>query len=550
LYEGFTRTFTEWVEGKSAGNKKIEWIGAKLRNSDSITLLRTINFHTMLGALNPVQFITQALGMVNAIAINPKLGMIGAKNAPFLRMALMSDRPDVWSDIGQLAIKTAGKTGVLGDDFVETVRAIRRTGLLDGIRSSSLYNIEDGRFNIFSKSSTLSEASGFFFNRGEEFARLVTFDMAKHEFIRDNPGVAWWTDTNLQKILARQDDLTQNMTKANTAFFQQGALSIPFQFLQYNLKLGANLFSAMTGSKRSFTVKEAYSILFGQLAIFGVANNGLPDFVEEMVSDQMDKAGFTREQRLYFVEGIVAGLINSGSLITSGKSTELAIGERFNTFDWYKEFTYELVAGEKSALDLLLGPTANTAKRLAGFKEIAALWVADPDKGLDTVKDTLYLLGTSSVSTLSNLDKAIIAKNNHNYIMSKAKQPIARATDSEIFFQAVGIPPAEVADYYRLLDSKKDHTKHLNNVTNTYKNIQVMATTAYNKGDKESGDRYVAMLNSITRGMSIEDYNYVIEKSTIDFKDSSLHNLLTQQMLTNYQGKKALVTNNNPQEGK
>lgn len=546
LYEGFTRKFTEWAEQRFP---KLEVIGAKLRNADTLGLLRTINFHSMLGALNPVQLLTQAQGMVNAISIHPVYGLVAAKNTPFIRMALMSDNEEVWKNFGKLAKATSAgfeKT----EDFVETVRAIRKSGLIDGIRSTSLYNIEDGRFNIFSKTSSISEASAFFFNRGEEFARITSFDVARREFIRDNPGIAWWTDEGLNKIIARQDDLTSNMTKANTAFFQKGFLSIPAQFLQYNLKLGANLLTAMTGNSKAFTRKEAFSIMFGHLALYGMANNGFPDAVEEMIGSGMESLELSREQRLYLTEGLIAGLINSGSLMTTGERTEIAFGERFNTFDFYKEFVKDMVTGKKSALELVLGPTSNTFARIQGFREIGMLWMHDPDIGIDTLQDTMYMLGVSSVSTLSNLDKALIAHNNHNFIMSKAKEPIAKASNGEIYFQAIGIPPAEVADFYRMTESRQEHKKSLDRIVVTYKNMQLKTMESLKAGDKESAEKYIGILNSLTRGMSVEDYNYIFEQSRLDFTDSAVHKLLTDNMLNNFQGRKALVTNNKPTEVK
>ena len=546
LYEGFTRKFTEWAERRFP---KLEVVGAKLRNSDTLGLLRTVNFHSMLGALNPVQLLTQAQGMVNAISIHPAYGLVAAKNTPFIRMALMSDNEKVWESFGKMAKATSAgfeKT----EDFVETVRAIRKSGLIDGIRSTSLYNIEDGRFNIFSKTSSISEASAFFFNRGEEFARITSFDVARREFIRDNPGIAWWTDEGMNKIIARQDDLTSNMTKANTAFFQKGALSIPAQFLQYNLKLGANLLTAMTGNSKAFTRKEAFSIMFGHLALYGMANNGFPDAVEEMIGSGMESLEMTREQRLYMTEGLIAGLINSGSLMSTGERTEIAFGERFNTFDFYKEFVKDMVTGKKSALELVLGPTSNTFARIQGFREIGMLWMHDPDIGIDTLQDTMYMLGVSSVSTLSNLDKALIAHNNHNFIMSKAKEPIAKASNGELYFQAIGIPPAEVADFYRMTESRQEHKKSLDRIVVTYKNMQLKTMESLKAGDKESAEKYIGILNSLTRGMSVEDYNYIFEQSRLDFTDSAVHKLLTDNMLNNFQGRKALVTNNKPTEVK
>ena len=80
--------------------------------------------------------------------------------------------------------------------------------------------------------------------------------------------------------------------------------------------------------------------------------------------------------------------------------------------------------------------------------------------------------------------------------------------------------------------------------------MQLNAMQALKNGDKESADRYIGILNSLTRGMSVNDFNYVFDQSRLDFTDSALHKLLTEQMLENVQGRKALVTNNNPTEVK
>jgi hypothetical protein len=324
-YLGFMRMISESIEGK-VGGKPVMKLGAALRaTKDYPTWARTVAFHSFF-AFNPVQFFMQGMNAFNAVAISPVHGIASAKSSALYAMALFSDQESIWQTVAKTNKMTNLGLGMSEEEFVEVIRAIRRTGLMDGINTSSLYGAEVGKYGIMNKlTRRIGDVAATPFNSGEGYSRLVSFDIARREYISTNPGSAWWTDDALGTILKRQDDLTQNMTRANTATWQQGWKSIPAQFIQYQVKLMMNVVQSLMGNPRAFSQKEALQLLVTHAAVMGTAGNFLWPF-RDLITDVIPE-DMTEEARLYVQQGVVAGMI---ATITDGEA-KLAIGSRFNT---------------------------------------------------------------------------------------------------------------------------------------------------------------------------------------------------------------------------
>jgi hypothetical protein len=269
---GFMRVVSESVEGATSNNKAMAKVGMALRaTKDYPQWARTIAFHSFF-AFNPVQFFMQGMNAFNAIAISPIHGLASAKSSSMYAMALMSDQESIWRTFAKANKVSNLGLGMDEDEFVEVVRSIRRSGLLDGINSTSLYGAETGKFGLFNGlSRKVGNISATPFNAGEALSRIVSYDIARREFKAANPGAAWWSDDALVDIMKRQDDLTQNMTKANVASWQQGWKSIPAQFVQYQVKLMMNVIQSLIGNSRVFTRKEALQLLVTHTAVMGTA---------------------------------------------------------------------------------------------------------------------------------------------------------------------------------------------------------------------------------------------------------------------------------------
>ena len=515
------RAFSEWAEQRVfniAGNgygKGIEWVGRKLRNSSPIEFLRTITFHTTLGAFNPAQLLVQAAGATTAVALHPLHGAKAAFAVPLYRMAMMSDNPKVWKallkghDLLELGLKSEA-------EFVETVRALKKSNILSGIRSTSLYNMEEGSYNVFNKGilgakTAVAEASPFFFNRGEEFARMVAFDVARRLAKEADPAVNILDDAQLIKLVGQADDFTQNMTNANRAAYQSGLLSIPLQFMQYNIKLSVNVATAyaslLTGKPvRGFNATQATKMLAGNAVLYGLAGAGLTEVFDYFFPDN---ASWSSEQRLYVSEGLVAGFINSLSLALSDKKLELGIGTRLSPFNFFTEWAKALQ--DKSFLEIAAGPSLSLWQRADKISSVLSVLVSDPNLTSKEVLTGLQYAGLELTSSMSNAAKAYVLKNNDYKLMSKTGKNLARVSEMEMWAQAMGIAPAQVADINRIYTAKKSHTNELNEIVDRIVTLQTLAVKSYNTGDVDSFNRY-NLAAKVFWPNNADDLRYVYDK--------------------------------------
>jgi hypothetical protein len=492
FYQHMTRRMSE---AAFKGNEKIETIGQKVRELGVLGLVRNINFNLTLGMFNPAQLLVQANGAATAMILSPLHGLAAAKTFPLLRMALMSDNPSVWRHFASVeSLTSLGLTKV--DEFVDLVKAVRQTGIIDNIKSTALFNREEGRLNIFNAyPSRVLGSNTFFFNRGEEFSRLVAFDVARREFMAANKEIAWNSKEGLAKIVVRMDDLTQNMTKANLARFQEGLMSIPLQFAQYNIKLGMNVMTSLLGKGegRGFTRGEAVQLLVGHILLYGAAGNGLSMLLDEIVPKNV-KETMSPQQKTYLAQGMIAGLVSTIGEELTGERTSVALGTRFGAFNYYQQLAEAAYKDPKTIHEVLLGPTLSTAKRLGTIGEVAALWMRDPDLSSKDILSGLARITTEQVSTLRNGAKAYLYYQHQNKLIDSKGVTTAQLTTPEVLAQALGFQPSVSVDVSNLIKTKADHTEALKDIAGLIFKVQKDIMTARVKGDHAYADEQHKLL--------------------------------------------------------
>jgi hypothetical protein len=504
---GTMRLLSESVEGYT-GNRAVAKVGMALRATKNYaTWARTVAFHSFF-ALNPVQFFMQGMNAFNAIAVSPLHGLRAAKTSSMYAMALMSDQPEIWE-----AFAKANKLSNLGlgmetEEFVEAVAAIRRSGLLDGLNTTSLYGAETGKYGLFNGLTRRAGAiSAIPFNAGEGYSRLVSFDIARREFMDANKGVAWWSDDSIAKILSRQDDLTQNMTIANTSFWQKGILSIPAQFTQYQIKLMMNVVQSLLGNSRAFTRKEATQLLITHGVVMGTAGNFMWPFREEIES--VLPADLTEDQRVAIQQGVLAGVI---SALTEGE-VQLALGTRFNTFKYYEDLLKGLLDPEKKFLEVIGGPSGFAAARiLGGFGEAVSI-VAKAPMTATTMELALIEIGKNSFSFFNNIQKMRIAQSNYNQVMSSGGDALFRVTDAEAYFIGLGIPSVAQNDLSIMYESSKAHKNTLASDAKAVGKYAMLALTALNRKDDESHRTYSAVVQAILNSYTGTDLQALMKEA-------------------------------------
>lgn len=545
FYENVTRRMTEKF---FSGNEPIEAVGAKIRQMGVLGFIRNINFNLTLGMFNPAQLLIQANGAATALVLSPLHGAAAAKTFPLLRMALMSDNPQVWKFLGTAdSLTSLGLTSA--EEFADLVKAVRKTGIIDNLRSTSLWNKEEGKHNIFTGyPSKVLGSHAFFFNRGEEFSRLVSFDVARREWMAKNAGADWRSTEALQQIVVRMDDLTQNMTKANLARFQEGLTSIPLQFAQYNIKLAANVMSALLGKGegRGFTKPEAIQLMLGHILLYGAAGNGLVALLDEVLPQEV-KDTMPVQAKLYLTQGLIAGLVGQVGEWATGERTAVALGSRMGSFNYYQQVADALFTDPKSVYEALMGPTVTTAKRLGTIGDVAYLWFKDPDLSARDIMDGLAKMSTEQVSSLRNPAKAYLYHQHSGKMLDSKGFAIAQLTPPEVLFQALGFQPVAAVDVNNMIKSKREHNQALDDIAKTIFKVQRDIMTARLKGDHAYADEQHKLLQAlwpVNTGDMLEVQRRIRDR--LYPHDSEFQRLLSDYLMKGQTYDRPLITTQQP----
>ena len=534
-YLGFMRLISESIEGKSGG-KGVAKLGAGLRaTKDYPVWARTVAFHSFF-AFNPVQFFMQGMNAFNAVAISPLHGLKSAKSSSMYALALMSDQEAIWATVAKTNKLSNLGLGMSEEEFVEVVRAIRRTGLMDGINSSSMYGAETGKYGLFNGvTRKVGAVAASPFNAGEGYSRLVSFDIARREFKDANPGTAWWTDDSLTAILKRQDDLTQNMTKANVATWQTGWKSIPAQFIQYQVKLMMNVIQSLLGNTRAFSQKEALQLLVTHAVVMGTAGNFLwpfRDLITDVIPEDMSETG-----RLTVQQGVVAGMI---AAITDGEA-KLAIGSRFNTFKYYEDIVKGMLDPEKSFMEVAAGPSGFAALRILGSFGEAFSIVTKAPMTMDTLQIAMGEIGKGSFSFFNNIQKARIAMSNYNQVQSSAGGAMYRVTDTEAWMIGLGIPPAAQEDLSVMFSSRKAAAAELKEAAKAVGKHSMLALTALRNNDSEGHKTHAAIVQAVLNSYTGEDLRILYKEAYKVEAFTQYEKMLTDQAVKDWAVKDIVV---------
>jgi len=471
--------FAAYMEGKGEAGQYIATKTLGLAHGTITQGLRTLVFHSYLGMGNLAQLFVQANGAFVAVAVSPKYGLIASKNALALRAGVMLDSVQRKDTLKALAKTNAGMEAGLSTpkEFLETIELIRRSGILNGIKSSALHYVKEGAVNLDTHlaaytgglsraikhtGSQAIKAGLFPFNRGEEFARIVGLDVARREFMKANPGKSFLTRSAINDIVARQEILTLGMSRANTGRMQQGIASIPFQFARYNW----NLMESLLG--KNFTPAEKARIIGAGTILYGTEGLGLTWLAEEAFGENVND--MTKEQKI----GVSEGIMSWGLYKATGAET--AIGTRIGWMKYFADNIKGLSRQELSLVAVMSGPSGSFLTKEAEFvNEVYRIFETD---GIDLGdKGMLYLheaLKAASVG-YSNTTKYAHAYWADGWVKNNSGAKVAKLSNIEIGLSIMGIKSLKEADINKMYDlegsirdTKKDLTKGLARLWNMY----------------------------------------------------------------------------------
>lgn len=483
------QSILRYIGTQDADSKTLDWLQAKLSQTslgkkvnigeswqlptmtDAITFGRSIASHAKLGLFNINQLFVQPQTLVNVIAISPRSGAKGFAAYFPTRAALINPkmlehstgvaRSFGWKDAHYKemveGLTTSGWYRVSGD-----------YGVIDDIANPKLFKSSAGR---------VADAGYVFFKEGEAVNRITAYAAAYDEWRRIAGTGATFDRRARASVLARADDMTQNMSAANNAVWQKGPAGIPAQFFTYQLRMFEQYWGGALTPGEKLRMFAAQTTMYGLPMSAGAATLVWP--WQESVRE------YLIEHNIPYNEGVL-GLIANGlpQTLLSGLGLDVEVGARYGAGGM--SFLKDWMDGEKTMAELAVGASGTVFGDMASatypvYRAVKALVSDDPTEDLYSIDADFVINTLQNVTSFSNTAKFIAAMNTGKW-MSKHGTNITTVTGYEAFFKAMtGVPLSRETNAFAQMNVLKDHD-------NARKEISAEVTRLFRKGMGEDDD--------------------------------------------------------------
>ena len=442
-------------------NGKVRDKVVDIASTDPVQALKGATFNAYLGWFNPRQLYVQMQNAALAVSMYPGKAVTAIPEALIQRAFLYNGSLDK-DLIAKAANGVADKDGVA--DIVVSLEQFKKSGLRDSIMRHGDYDAVAGGLSEGSLGGMrgLASKGRIFFQEGESMGRLISWNIARKNWIKANPGKNI-DDLAIKDIAKDTLRMAMNMQRENQAWWQRNAFtSIPTQFLQVQAKVVENVVGGLMGSGK-WSQKEAAFALGGQLALYGTI--GVP--MAEQVS-AMWKEGRAPGQAEYAVEnpqwntmldhGMMGVLFNSMGFSNdfSTPGNMLAGMDDNILFTTLKSFA-DVALGNSTTMEFkapALGVAARGTDALLTTADAMRDIVVAPS--LETVGDSVFKsldAWGSITSTWSNARKHLFLnklggiQNKAGDVIIDAAQVQGESLQTQVA-SAMGIPMYSVGDYY------------------------------------------------------------------------------------------------------
>jgi len=352
------------------------WLLPKVR--DPASFVRSLTFHATMGLFAPAQIMVQlqSWATISGIA-GAKYAAPGAKASLMHMWARFSSDPNIIAKLDEMATHQLipGSSRWKSGEFTEARNLLKRFGFehvgseyanLDSYLKNDLVGNEARQF---------LDWGTVFFRESEKNIRAGAWYTAYREF-RDANAVGAISEAQARGIMNRADLLYTNMSRASTSSFGKGILSIPTQFLHYQLRLAELMLGKRLTAVERTRLFTTYGALYGIPAATGLT--GLPgaDYINKW-SQEGGYVNATKDSNM---------LQWANSAVTQGLPATLialSTGNWYNIPERYAPTGFQqlrdVMRSDKTVWDIFGGATYGKGKQiwdnLDGFTSAMRSWI-------------------------------------------------------------------------------------------------------------------------------------------------------------------------------
>ena len=470
-FEAKVRSIAEWAENpielgatQIASQRLPEFARKSLQtfaHTDPFALARSTAFHSLLGWFNPAQLFVQAQGASIAVSLYPEHGVQAFHRYMSLRplMHLTKDNTNL-ATAKKMSDKIAKSTKIDPDELWEDYTTWRKSGLQESIKATADHAASAQNFGFGMQAvRDVADKGLVFYREGEMLTRGIAFTIAKSVWRKANKGKKIGHE-DLKDILDHSMQMQLNLTRANRAAWQKGALSVPTQFLQIQTKFVEQIWPTVLGGKGTLTGGQKAKLMAMQLAIYGAA--GVP-FGNWLMNEAMQTTGKSPEEfsvaaRTYYRGGMW------DYLFYQSFGADVELGKRGAIVSGIEGLFKSLIYDRAPFTETLFGAFGAVGTRsMQAMKELAPL-AADPSKMDYTVEE--FTLAARSiakiVSTGRNIDTAImISRQGLVYDKRGNKISAKDFNTAELIMKGLGFQLGSITNVYNLSQQNRVWDEHL-----------------------------------------------------------------------------------------
>lgn len=513
--------FGEWVEGIPYGERLGSFIRTgPLAERDPLSYMRGATFLATI-VFNPMrQLFLQSQQFLFLSGLEPSFIFSGQSSRQAMALGMATVKRNKHGAKADLS-GAAKVAGIEKKEFEQMVDALEESGLVEAIDShligrdamtSIQREITEGALaaglqksrNVVSKVAGTVREYGFDF--GERANILHTYGIARHRWLKNNPGA----DVNSKKarfeIAAATRQLSLGMTQPGGFKYQRGIASLATQFLSVQHKAFLAGIRGVPGlshfGNKAITVEEGRRLLMAQTMLYGASGIGLYHAVDWAL-DELGISNMSDEAKHMVYGGVYDLTMNAILSGLTGDEVDLSFANSIAAGSgWHETLTRTItdLGGDRTMLELLAGPSRTPFSKLgAATSMLSDLLVAraegvelTPEQVADTMDSFAVIL-----SGYNNFMKAKAMKNLGAWVdANRAPLPLEASSTEAWVMAMTGVTGYDVDSFYGFTKSVKANKDDLQEVADLhYKRL----TRRFATMDFETGHVGVEALSKFMR---------------------------------------------------
>lgn len=401
--------------------------------TDPINFVKQITYHAALGLFSIPQLVVQMQTYALIMALSPRAAVSGSYAALLHQWTRMN--PGMLSHLDSTATKLRipGFHAFEIGEFQEAHKLGYQTGFFDVQGEHAMIdNIMNGNKLVTGLGRDFLDWGTMPFRGGERHVRIGAWYTAFKEFRVEHP-TGRITEKDARTILNRADDLYGNMSRASSSQLHTGILSIPTQFLSYQIRLAELFLGSRTSRADKGRMFATFAALYGVPMAVGLTGVPLGDYIKRKSIEEGYVVGDNWITTM-LQEGIPSVFV---ALMTGGG--DLSKGNFYNFGERFASNGMDIFRGDKTMWDVLGGASFSKAKGLldsvSPFWQVMMSAVRDDDKAFPiTMYDFINPL--RELSSANNI-AGTLATLQTGRVMSKKGIYLDDASPMSAFFMAL-----------------------------------------------------------------------------------------------------------------